>query len=267
MTVINTHSKSFICHLARKADSSAGLHFALCFSAACIAVSSVGNAATTYVEVQALRASVGSAKIVDAKRAGGETSQTLSTDGVQTFPSRVTLLGRGDLLELQLTRFLESPTGYVGVGYHLSDLGLVVGLGANGTYGNVSSLDKKNEKYKDELRSFAVGPYFRQVVRFGGTELELRGELNYVSDNTKSSLKNEANPDGKLRSVKEASGIESDLDAKVWFQLYKGLHLGSGLNFFFKSVEDKYGEEYSIKSSKRTDMAFGLNLLNVRVYF
>jgi hypothetical protein len=224
-------------------------------------------AGATYLEIPAMRATYGVANIEDKSRAGEDKSYKLDSNGLQTLPSRLTFVARSDQFELQLSRFLESPTGYLGLGYFFSDHLLVAGLGLNGTYGTVNSLTAENKQYKQNLRSFSVGPYVRKFIRFDSGEIEIRAEVNFIRDFSQSDEPTKLNPNANLIYTRQASGYESDLDFKYWASVYKGVHLGTGLNVYYKSIVDKYGAEYSLEGSIRSDFVIGLNLLNARVYF
>jgi hypothetical protein len=237
------------------------------FVASALVPSVSAFAGTTYLELSALRASVGQATIEDKSKAGDDKTYKLGTNGVQTFSSRVSFVARGDQLEVQLSRFLDAPTGYLGLGYNFAEMQLITGIGLNGSYGTVNSLSAENKQFKQILRSFSVGPYFRKFFRAGPGELEVRAEVNYLRDFSQSDEPTKINPNGNLIYTRQASGYEGDCDLKYWMPVYKGVHLGSGVNLYYKSLVDKYSAEYSLDGSIRSDLVLGLNLINARVYF
>ena len=224
-------------------------------------------AGTTYLELSALRASVGQATIEDKSKSDEDKTYKLNTNGVQTFSSRVSFVARGDQLEVQLSRFLDAPTGYLGMGYNFAELQLITGLGLNGSYGTVNNLSADNKQFKQVLRSFSVGPYARKFFRAGAGEIEVRAEFNYLRDFSQSDEPTKLNPNGNLIYTRQASGYEGDCDFKYWMPVYKGVHLGSGVNLYYKSLVDKYSSEYSLDGSIRSDVVIGVNLINARVYF
>jgi hypothetical protein len=245
------------------------LRFPVLAAAGCFALASESGFAenVTQLELQAVRATFGKASIEDTNRDGSKKSFNLPTQGFQTFPNRLTALMRSDDFELQLTRFFDVSTGYVGLGLVMRDIGFVLGLGSNFTWGEVSKLTRDNIKYTDNPRGVAAGPYLRWMAPLTIGNFELRGEVHYVRDLSKTTAPIDEKSQPKSRYLRDANGFETDWDAKLWWAVHRNASLGTGVNLFYKAMEDRYSGGSSLKNSKRSDIAIGLNLANVRLTF